>query len=235
MAIGLVGRKRGMSRVFDDNGVSVPVTVVEVEPNRVVQMKDVDTEGYRAVQVTTGSRRASRVTNASAGHFKKAGVEAGRGLWEFRVEGDWPTVPGAAQQPTEEGEEAAEAEQVEISVGGELTVSLFAEGQVVDVVGRSIGKGYGGVIKRHNFSSQRMSHGNSKAHRAPGSIGQNQSPGHVFKGKKMAGQLGNARTTVQNLRVVRVDAERNLILIEGGVPGAKGGDVVISPAVKKAG
>jgi large subunit ribosomal protein L3 len=235
MAIGLVGRKRGMSRVFDDNGVSVPVTVVEVEPNRVVQMKDVDTEGYRAVQVTTGSRRASRVTNASAGHFKKAGVEAGRGLWEFRVEGDWPTVPGAAPQPTEEGEEAAEAEQVEISVGGELTVSLFAEGQVVDVVGRSIGKGYGGVIKRHNFSSQRMSHGNSKAHRAPGSIGQNQSPGHVFKGKKMAGQLGNARTTVQNLRVVRVDAERNLILIQGGVPGAKGGDVVISPAVKKAG
>ncbi|MES1928564.1 50S ribosomal protein L3 [Salinisphaera dokdonensis CL-ES53] len=235
MAIGLVGRKRGMSRVFDDNGVSVPVTVVEVEPNRVVQMKDVDTEGYRAVQVTTGSRRASRVTSASAGHFKKAGVEAGRGLWEFRVEGDWPTVPGAAPQPTEEGEEPAEAEQVEISVGGELTVSLFAEGQIVDVVGRSIGKGYGGVIKRHNFSSQRMSHGNSKAHRAPGSIGQNQSPGHVFKGKKMAGQLGNARTTVQNLRVVRVDAERNLILIQGGVPGAKGGDVVISPAVKKAG
>ena len=235
MAIGLVGRKRGMSRVFDDNGVSVPVTVVEVEPNRVVQMKDTDTEGYRAVQVTTGSRRASRVTKASAGHFKKAGVEAGRGLWEFRVEGEWPTVPGAAPQPTEEGDEPAEAEQVELAVGGELTVSLFSEGQIVDVVGRSIGKGYGGVIKRHNFRSQRMSHGNSKAHRAPGSIGQNQSPGHVFKGKKMAGQLGNARTTVQNLRVVRVDAERNLILIQGGVPGAKGGDVVISPAVKKAG
>ena len=235
MAIGLVGRKRGMSRVFDENGVSVPVTVVEVEPNRVVQMKDSDSDGYRAIQVTTGTRRASRVTKAAAGHFKKAGVEAGRGLWEFRVEGDWPTVPVAAPQPTEEGEQAAEAEQVELAVGGQLTVSLFAEGQIVDVVGRSIGKGYGGVIKRHNFRSQRMTHGNSKAHRAPGSIGQNQSPGHVFKGKKMAGQLGNARTTVQNLRVVRVDAERNLILIEGGVPGAKGGDVVISPAVKKAG
>ncbi|MES1931189.1 50S ribosomal protein L3 [Salinisphaera shabanensis T35B1] len=235
MAIGLVGRKRGMSRVFDENGVSVPVTVVEVEPNRVVQMKDRDSDGYRAIQVTTGARRASRVTKAAAGHFKKAGVEAGRGLWEFRVEGDWPTVPVAAPQPTEEGEQAAEAEQVELAVGGQLTVSLFAEGQIVDVVGRSIGKGYGGVIKRHNFRSQRMTHGNSKAHRAPGSIGQNQSPGHVFKGKKMAGQLGNARTTVQNLRVVRVDAERNLILIEGGVPGAKGGDVVISPAVKKAG
>ncbi len=235
MAIGLVGRKRGMSRVFDENGVSVPVTVVEVEPNRVVQMKDSDSDGYRAIQVTTGARRASRVTKAAAGHFKKAGVEAGRGLWEFRVEGDWPTVPVAAPQPTEEGEQAAEAEQVELAVGGQLTVSLFAEGQIVDVVGRSIGKGYGGVIKRHNFRSQRMTHGNSKAHRAPGSIGQNQSPGHVFKGKKMAGQLGNARTTVQNLRVVRVDAERNLILIEGGVPGAKGGDVVISPAVKKAG
>ncbi|ERJ18047.1 50S ribosomal protein L3 [Salinisphaera shabanensis E1L3A] len=235
MAIGLVGRKRGMSRVFDENGVSVPVTVVEVEPNRVVQMKDSDSDGYRAIQVTTGERRASRVTKAAAGHFKKAGVEAGRGLWEFRVEGEWPTVPVAAPQPTEEGEEPAEAEQVELAVGGELTVSLFSEGQIVDVVGRSIGKGYGGVIKRHNFRSQRMTHGNSKAHRAPGSIGQNQSPGHVFKGKKMSGQLGNARTTVQNLRVVRVDAERNLILIQGGVPGAKGGDVVISPAVKKAG
>ncbi|GAB3674631.1 50S ribosomal protein L3 [Salinisphaera aquimarina] len=235
MAIGLVGRKRGMSRVFDENGVSVPVTVVEVDPNRVVQKKDIDTDGYRAVQVTTGERRASRVTQAHAGHFKKAGVEAGRGMWEFRVDGEWPTVPGKAPQPAAEGEEPAEAEQVEIEVGGELTVSLFAEGQIVDVVGRSIGKGYGGVIKRHNFRSQRMSHGNSKAHRAPGSIGQNQSPGHVFKGKKMAGQLGNVRTTVQNLRVVRVDAERNLILIQGGVPGAKGGDVIIAPAVKKTG
>ena len=235
MAIGLVGRKRGMTRVFDDNGVSVPVTVVEVEPNRVVQKKDVDTDGYRAVQVTAGTRRASRVTRPAAGHFKRAGVDAGRGLWEFRVEGDWPTVPLAAPAGNQEEDEAAEAEQTDIEVGGELTVSLFAEGQVVDVVGQSIGKGYGGVIKRHNFRAQRNSHGNSKAHRAPGAIGQNQSPGHVFKGKKMAGQLGNARTTVQNLKVVRVDAERNLLLIQGGVPGAKGGDVVVSPAVKKAG
>lgn len=234
MAIGLVGRKRGMTRVFDDNGVSVPVTVVEVEPNRVVQKKDVDSDGYRALQVTTGSRRASRVTKPRAGHFKKAEVEAGRGLWEFRVDGEWPTLPVAAPAG-DDAEDAAEAEQIAIEVGGELTVSLFAEGQIVDVVGRSIGKGYGGVIKRHNFRAQRMSHGNSKAHRAPGSIGQNQSPGHVFKGKKMAGQLGNARTTVQNLRVVRVDVERNLILIRGGVPGAKGGDVLIQPAVKKAG
>jgi len=228
-----------MTRVFDENGVSVPVTVVEVEPNRVVQKKDADTDGYRAVQVTTGTRRASRVTRPAAGHFKKADVGAGRGLWEFRVEGDWPTIPTAVPAQADDGEgeaqEAAEAEQKDIEVGGELTVALFSEGQLVDVVGRSIGKGYGGVIKRHNFRSQRMSHGNSKAHRAPGAIGQNQSPGHVFKGKKMAGQLGNARTTVQNQRVVRVDAERNLILVEGGVPGAKGGDVVIRPAVKQAG
>ncbi|WP_353223564.1 50S ribosomal protein L3 [Salinisphaera hydrothermalis] len=234
MAIGLVGRKRGMTRVFDDNGVSVPVTVVEVEPNRVVQKKDVETDGYRALQVTTGTRRASRVTKPAAGHYKNAGVEAGRGLWEFRVEGDWPKVAAAAPE-TAEGEEASESEQVEIQVGGELTVSVFAAGQYVDVIGRSIGKGYGGVIKRHNFRSQRSTHGNSKAHRAPGSIGQNQSPGHVFKGKKMSGQLGNARTTVQNLEVVRVDEERGLILVRGGVPGAKNGDVIIQPAVKKAG
>ncbi len=230
MAIGLVGRKRGMTRVFDENGVSVPVTVVEVEPNRVVQKKDVDADGYRALQVTTGERRLSRVTKARAGHFKKAGVEAGRGLWELRAADgeDWPKVASGNAAEGEDGEQA------EIEAGNELTVSLFAEGQIVDVVGRSIGKGYAGVIKRHNFSSQRMTHGNSKAHRAPGSIGQNQSPGHVFKGKKMAGHMGNARTTVQNLRVVRVDAERNLILIQGGVPGAKGGDVIIRPAVKQA-
>lgn len=232
MSIGLIGRKRGMTRVFDENGVSVPVTVVEVEPNRVVQKKDVDGDGYRSLQITTGERRTSRVTRAQAGHFKKAGVAAGRGLWEHRVEAgdDWPTVASDHSAGNEDG---AEAEQVEVEVGGELTVSLFAPGQVVDVAGRSIGKGFAGAIKRHNFSSQRMTHGNSKAHRAPGSIGQNQSPGHVFKGKKMAGHMGNARTTVQNLRVVRVDAERNLILIRGGVPGAKGGDVIIRPAVKQ--
>ena len=235
MVIGLVGRKRGMTRVFDDNGVSVPVTVVEVEPNRVVQKKDVETDGYRALQVTTGTRRANRVTKPAAGHFKKAGVEAGRGLWEFRVDGDWPKVAGAVAESAEGEEAPAEAEQVEVEVGSELTVSIFTAGEHVDVVGRSLGKGYGGVIKRHNFRSQRSTHGNSKAHRAPGSIGQNQSPGHVFKGKKMSGQLGNARTTVQNLEVVRVDEERGLILVRGGVPGAKNGDVIIQPAVKKAG
>lgn len=230
MSIGLVGRKRGMTRVFDENGASVPVTVIEVEPNRVVQKKDVDTDGYRALQVTVGTRRASRVTAPAAGHFKKAGVEAGRGLWELRLADDeaWPT--GTAQ--VAEGEEEAAA--AEIEVGDQLGVSRFEVGQMVDVVGRSIGKGFAGAIKRHNFRAQRATHGNSKAHRAPGSIGQNQSPGHVFKGKKMAGHLGDARTTVQNLQVVRVDAERNLVLIQGGVPGAKGSDVIIQPAVKKA-
>lgn len=224
MSIGLVGRKRGMTRVFDDNGVSVPVTVVEVGPNRVVQKKDVDSDGYRALQVTVGERRSSRVTAGAAGHYKKAGVAAGRGLWEQRLGADdaWPQIAAA------EGEEGAE-----IQVGDELDVSHFEAGQAVDVVGRSIGKGFAGAIKRHNFRAQRATHGNSKAHRAPGSIGQNQSPGHVFKGKKMAGHMGDERKTVQNLQVVRVDAERNLVLIRGGVPGAKGGDVIIRPAVKK--
>lgn len=226
MSIGLVGRKRGMTRVFDDNGVSVPVTVVEVEPNRVVQKKDVDNDGYRALQVTVGERRVSRVTRAAAGHYKKAAVAAGRGLWEQRLDAQesWPTTPSAA-----DGEDAV----AEVKVGDELDVSRFEAGQYVDVIGRSIGKGFAGAIKRHNFSAQRATHGNSKAHRAPGSIGQNQSPGHVFKGKRMAGHMGDARTTVQNLRVVRVDAERNLVLVQGGVPGAKGGDVIIRPAVKK--
>jgi large subunit ribosomal protein L3 len=219
-----------MTRVFDDNGVSVPVTVVEVEPNRVVQKKDIDTDGYRAVQVTTGSRRPSRITAPAAGHFKKAKVMAGRGLWEFRVDGDWPTLKHT--QPAAEADGEPEVEELTLEVGSELTVSLFSAGQVVDVVGRSIGKGYSGVIKRHNFRSQRATHGNSKAHRAPGAIGQNQSPGHVFKGKKMSGRLGNTRTTVQNLRVVRIDTERNLILIAGSVPGAKSGDVIIRPTVK---
>lgn len=244
MAMGLIGRKRGMTRVFTDDGVAVPVTVVEVTPNRVTRLKDVDGDGYRAVQVTTGARKASRVTKPLAGHFRKAGTEAGRGLWEFRVDGDWPKVkrPLAAEPAAEaedEGETETETEaepqyeEVDIQVGDELTAALFEAGQAVDVTGRSIGKGYAGVIKRHNFRSQRMSHGNSKAHRAPGSIGQNQTPGHVFKGKKMSGHLGDARTTIQNLEVVRVDAERNLLLIKGGVPGAKGADLVIRPAVKK--
>lgn len=260
MSMGLIGRKRGMTRVFTDAGASVPVTVVEVSPNRVTQIKDADSDGYRAIQVTTGTRRATRVTKPMAGHFKKAGTTAGRGLWEFRLE-DGQELPkikrllqaaatspepkqdvnepeDAAEQPAQA--EAAEApaepepeyEEVEITLGAELTADLFEAGQSVDVTGRSIGKGFAGVIKRHNFSSQRMTHGNSKSHRAPGSIGQNQTPGRVFKGKKMSGHLGDARTTVQNLEVVRVDVARNLLLIRGGVPGAKGADLIIRPAVK---
>lgn len=211
MTIGLVGRKRGMTRVFTDAGASVPVTVVEVEPNRVTQVKSAEGDGYRAVQVTTGTRRASRVTKPMAGHFAKAGVEAGRGLWEFRL---------------------ADGEGDGIEVGSELKVDLFEAGQKVDVIGTTIGKGFAGVIKRHNFSSQDATHGNSLSHRAPGSIGQNQTPGRVFKGKKMAGQMGNVRRTAQSLEVVRVDSERNLLLIKGAVPGSIGGDVLVRPAVK---
>lgn len=227
MTIGLVGRKRGMTRIFDENGISIPVTVVEVEPNRVVQKKDIDSDGYRAIQITTGQRSANKVSKPLVGHYRKAGVEAGRGLWEFDVNGDWPSVSASKDGEDEEHE-------AEIKVGDELTVGVFAAGQYVDVTGCSIGKGYGGVIKRHNFRAQRATHGNSKAHRAPGSIGQNQSPGHVFKGKKMSGQLGNERVTVQNLQVIRVDLERGLILVRGGIPGAKNSDVMIRPAVKKA-
>ncbi|RCX29967.1 50S ribosomal protein L3 [Thioalbus denitrificans] len=211
MTIGLVGRKRGMTRVFTDAGASVPVTVVEVEPNRVTQVKNAEGDGYRAVQVTTGTRRASRVTKPMAGHFAKAGVEAGRGLWEFRL---------------------TDGEGDGIEVGSELKVDLFEAGQMVDVTGTTIGKGFAGVIKRHNFSSQDATHGNSLSHRAPGSIGQNQTPGRVFKGKKMAGQMGNVRRTAQNLEVVRVDSERNLLLIKGAVPGSIGSDVLVRPAVK---
>ena len=249
MAIGLIGRKSGMTRVFADNGASVPVTVIEIEPNRVTQIKDLESDGYRAVQVSTGTRRASRVTQPLAGHYKKAGVEAGRGLWEFRVADgeEWPkrrvqvaAEPAAAEGEAEDGadeaaqDNAPQYEEVDIKVGDELLATEFEAGQVIDVSGRSIGKGFAGAIKRHNFSSQRMSHGNSKAHRAPGSIGQNQTPGHVFKGKKMAGQMGNVRRTTQNLEIVRVDAQRNLILVKGGVPGAKGADLILRPAIKLA-
>ena len=211
MAIGLIGRKAGMTRVFTEEGVSIPVTLIEVEPNRVAQVKTEESDGYRALQVTVGSRRASRVTKPMAGHFAKAGVAAGRGLWEFRL---------------------ADDEGVGIDVGAELKVDLFQVGQKVDVTGTTIGKGFAGSIKRHHFRSQRATHGNSLSHRAPGSIGQNQSPGRVFKGKKMAGHLGAAQRCTQNLEVVRVDAERNLLAIKGAVPGAKGGDVMIRPAVK---
>ena len=211
MAIGLIGRKAGMTRLFTEDGVSIPVTLIEVEPNRVTQVKTEETDGYRALQVTVGVRRATRVTKPMAGHFAKAGVEPGRGLWEFRL---------------------AEDEGADIGVGFELKADLFQAGQKVDVTGTTIGKGFAGAIKRHHFSGQRTTHGNSLSHRAPGSIGQNQSPGRVFKGKKMAGHLGAARRCVQNLEVIRVDAERNLLAVKGAIPGAKGSDVMIRPAVK---
>lgn len=211
MTIGVIGRKRGMTRIFSAEGASIPVTVIEVEPNRVSQLKTEDTDGYRALQITTGKRRATRVTKAQAGHFAKAAVEAGRGLWEFRLN---------------------DGEGSDIQLGAEIKVDIFEAGQTVDVTGVTIGKGYAGTVKRHHFATQDATHGNSLSHRAPGSIGQNQSPGRVFKGKKMSGHMGNVQRTAQNLEVVRVDAERNLLLIKGAVPGARGGDVVVRPAVK---
>jgi large subunit ribosomal protein L3 len=187
------------------------VTVISVEPNRVTQVKTVENDGYRALQVTTGTRRASRVTRPLAGHYAKAGSESGRGLWEIRLD---------------------EGEGDEIAVGSEIKVDLFEAGQSVDVTGTSIGKGFAGTVKRHNFHMQDATHGNSVSHRAPGSIGQCQTPGRVFKGKKMSGHMGDKRRTTQNIEVVRVDAERNLLLVKGAVPGARGGDVIIRPAVK---
>ncbi len=210
MTMGLVGRKCGMTRVFTEDGVSIPVTVIEAQPNRITQVKTVETDGYRALQVTAGSRKASRVSKPEAGHFAKAKVEAGDLVTEFRIVDD----------------------EAEYQVGNELRVELFAEGQIVDVIGTSIGKGYAGTVKRHNFRTQDATHGNSLAHRAPGSIGQNQTPGRVFKGKKMSGHMGNVRRTAQNLEVVRVDEERNLLLVKGSVPGHKGGRVIVRPAVK---
>ena len=209
MSIGLVGKKVGMTRVFSEDGVSTPVTVIEVTPNRISQVRTEETDGYNALQVTVGERRANRVTKPMKGHFAKAGVEPGRGVWEFRLD--------------------APADN---EIGSDLTVELFSAGQKVDVSGRTIGKGFAGTIKRHNFGGGRATHGNSKAHRLPGSIGQNQDPGKVFKGKKMAGHMGNKNRTQQNLEVVRVDSERNLILVSGSIPGAKGADVIIQPAVK---
>lgn len=211
MAIGLVGRKTGMTRVFNDDGVSIPVTVIEVSPNRVTRVKTGESDGYLAIQVTTGSRKASKVAKPEAGEFAKAGVEAGRGLWEFRLE-EGAEVPAA---------------------GSELTVSVFEPGQKVDVTGVSKGKGYQGTVKRWNFRTQDWTHGNSRSHRVPGSIGQNQSPGRVFKGKKMTGHMGVDQVTVQTLEVVRVDTERNLLLVKGAIPGAAGGDVLVRPAVKR--
>jgi large subunit ribosomal protein L3 len=211
MAVGIIGKKAGMTRIFTDEGASIAVTVLEVEPNRVTQLRTRDVDGYRAFQVTTGARRASRLTKGVAGHYAKAGTEAGRGLWEFRL---------------------AEGEGDEIEVGKQIGVDIFEAGQKVDIAGTTIGKGYAGGVKRHNFRMQDATHGNSISHRAPGSIGQCQTPGRVFKGKKMAGHLGNVRRTIQNLEVVRVDAERNLLLVKGSVPGARGGDVIVTPAAK---
>lgn len=209
MTIGIVGRKSGMTRVFTDDGASVPVSVIEVEPNRITQLKTADADGYTAIQVTVGAKKASRVSKPVAGHFAKANVDAGRGLWEFRCDS-----------------------VEEYEVGSEITAEGFEAGQKVDVTGVSKGKGFQGGVKRWNFKMQDATHGNSISHRAPGSIGQCQTPGRVFKGKKMAGHMGSEKVTTQNLEVVRVDLERNLILVKGAVPGAPGGDVVVRPAVK---
>ena len=211
MKIGLVGRKRGMTRVFTEDGDSIPVSVIEVKPNRVAQIKNIENDGYDAVQVTYGERRANLVNKPEAGHLSKAGIEAGSGLWELRLD---------------------DVEVGELETGSEFTVEMFAAGEFVDVTGTSKGKGFAGVVKRHNFAMQDATHGNSLSHRAPGSIGQCQTPGRVFKGKKMAGHMGSERVTTQNLEVVRVDVERNLLLIKGAVPGAAGGHVTVRPAVK---
>lgn len=212
MSIGLIGRKCGMTRVFGEDGTSVPVTVLHVDSNRIVQVKSSENEGYRAVQVAAGNVKSSKVNKAMAGHYAAANVTAGRGLWEFRL---------------------ADEEACDLSAGSELSVEIFQSGQAIDVSGTSIGKGFAGTVKRHNFRTQDATHGNSRSHRVPGSNGMNQTPGRVFKGKKMCGQMGAVKTTVQNLTIHSIDAERSLILIRGAVPGAKGGDVVITPAVKK--
>jgi large subunit ribosomal protein L3 len=211
MTMGLVGRKCGMTRVFTEEGDSVPVTVIEAQPNRVTQVKTVENDGYRALQVTAGSKKASHVSKPKAGHFAAAKVEAGDTMMEIRL---------------------ADDAQSEFAPGSEIKVDQFQAGQRVDVIGTTIGKGFAGTVKRHNFSMQDATHGNSLSHRAPGSIGQNQSPGRVWKGKKMSGHMGNVRRTVQNLEVVRVDAERNLILVKGAIPGHSGGTVFVRPSVK---
>tara|TARA_R110000868_G_C10919218_1_gene765534 strand:- start:1307 stop:1969 length:663 start_codon:yes stop_codon:yes gene_type:complete len=214
MTIGLLGKKCGMTRVFIEDGSSVPVTVIEVLPNRVTQIKTIDNDGYNAIQVTSGSRKANRITKAEAGHFAKAGVEPGNRVLEFTVEDN--------------------NELSAFTVGAEIKVDRFSEGQYVDVSGVTKGKGFAGTIKRHHFRGQDNTHGNSRSHRVPGSIGQRQSPGKVFKGKKMCGHLGDVVRTIQSQPVVKIDAERNLVLVRGGVPGAANGYVIIRPAVKVA-
>jgi large subunit ribosomal protein L3 len=211
MSIGLIGRKCGMTRVFCEDGSSVPVTVLSIDSNRVVQVKTVDVDGYRSIQVAAGDKKSSHVNKPMAGHYATANVTAGRGLWEFRLE---------------------EGEGLELTLGSELSLDVFTAGQVIDAQGRSIGKGFAGGVKRHNFSMQDATHGNSRSHRVLGSIGMNQTPGRVFKGKKMEGHMGARKTTVQNLTIHSIDTSRNLILVKGAVPGAKGGDVIITPAMK---
>ncbi|MDM4772509.1 50S ribosomal protein L3 [Solimonas sp. SE-A11] len=211
MTIAIVGRKAGMTRVFTPDGTSIPVTVIECTPNRVTQVKTLETDGYRAVQVAVGEQKASRVTKALTGIYKKAGVAPGRGLWEIRLD---------------------DGEGADFQMGSEISVNVFDGVKAVDVTGTSIGKGFAGVIKRHGFGGGRATHGNSLSHRSPGSIGQRQSPGRVFKGKKMAGHMGNERVTALNLDLVKIDLERNLLLVKGAVPGAANGDVIVRPTVK---
>jgi large subunit ribosomal protein L3 len=212
MSIGLIGRKCGMTRVFNTDGSSTPVTVLQIDSNRVTQVKSVDRDGYHAIQVAVGDKKSSKINKAMAGHYAAANVTAGRSLWEFRL---------------------SDSETGKMMIGSELALDIFTEGQIVDVSGTSIGKGFAGGIKRHNFGMQDATHGNSRSHRVLGSIGQCQTPGRVFKGKKMAGHMGSVKTTVQNLTIHSVDAEKRIILVEGSVPGAKGGDVVITAAAKK--
>lgn len=211
MVLGLVGRKVGMTRIFAEDGQSIPVTVLDMSANHITQIKTMETDGYQAVQVAFGEKRASRINKATAGHYAKAGVVSGRGLQEFLV---------------------SDEQLAEMKVGSSITVTNFASGQLVDVTGTSKGKGFSGTIKRHNFSGSLVSHGNSRSHRVPGSIGQCQDPGRVFSGKKMSGQYGNVRSTIQCLEIVRVDVERQLLLVKGAVPGAKNGDVIVCPSVK---
>jgi large subunit ribosomal protein L3 len=213
MSVALIGRKAGMTRIFTDAGETVPVTVIEVLPNRITQVKSVDKDGYRAIQVSFGKKRPQLLSKAAAGHFAKANVEPGKSLVEFRL---------------------TEKEGTDLAVGGEIKASVFAVGAIVDVTGTTIGKGFAGTMKRHNFAGGYASHGNSVSHRAPGSIGQRQTPGRVFLGKRMSGHMGSVRRTTENLKVVEVDAERNLLLIRGAVPGAEGGEVIVRPSLKTA-
>ena len=243
MTLGLIGKKIGMTRVFTEQGRSQPVTVVEATPNRVTQIRTEATDGYDGVQVTAGERRPSRVNKAMQGHFAKAGAEPGRGVWEFRVHGPAEmeamttktAVEAEATEPETEATEPATEAATETATANELkelTVEMFSQGQKVDVTGRTIGKGFAGVVKRYGFRGGRATHGNSKAHRSGGSIGHAQDPGRVFKGKKMAGHMGGVRRVQQGLEVIRVDSERNLLLIGGSIPGCKGSDVIIRPSVK---